>query len=417
MLIGVTRVNAQVVLCDALTKTRFPIYQGIEGWFFRSAADLNTDYELVTIQEGIRGLSKALAEKDITLVVLPVPSKGMVYGDKLKAEDIATSGFSVDASRTLYTDFVNNVQAEGVVVVDLLTPFLAAKQTTDIFPKLDGHWTPEGAKLAAQIVAQSVGELERYISLPKMAFETQLVGSKPPPEGAMQVALRDKCNIQLADENMNQYDTLSTSVGLLDETTTPVALAGTSYSGEWRNFSGFLSEALQVDVLNNFVPAGGLFTSLQDLIIKLGDLEQAPTFIIWEFPIHMTRSGGEDFSNFRQLIPSVYDACPVEMSLAHTSTEVNGTTIVVLENKDWKSDDGDKYLVLEATDKTLVNFTVNISHTDGETESLTVDRSTRVPNSGKFFVKLQSGRVVQKVSLVVPASITGVIDVRVCSFP
>lgn len=417
MLLSVT-CFAQIETCSVLMGEKASIYQGEDGWFFRSAVDLSIDYELEKVEDGISKLSDALRDKGITLVVVPVPSRGMIYGDTLNSEKLSRTGFSTNVSNEVYNNFVSKLQSKDVIVVNLLSPFLEAKQKVDVFLKLDGHWTSEGAEVAANTLVRTIDKLESYVNLPKKLFGTQLLETRPRPEGSIQTILVNKCNVNLPDENVNKYETNDTSMGLLEDITTPVALVGTSYSGEWFNFDGFLRQNLQVDIFNNFVPGGGLFTSLQDLLIKINDLEETPKFIVWEFPIHMIRQGGEDLSNFRQIIPSVHGPCSAEDSLFHNSVSVENSSVdldLVTGSKGIENlTGGYKYLFLEATDKTLVNFTISIFYASGENENIQIDRSTRAPNSGKYYVELKEGIDVDRINLSLPDSVTGTIEIREC---
>lgn len=218
-----------------------------------------------------------------------------------------------------------------------------------------------------------------------------------------------------------------------------VVLTGGSFSGEQYNFAGILSEALGQEVVNNSVSGGGLFVALQDYLLNTS-AESRAKVIIWEYRMTDASNANmqENFTPFRELIPSLYGACSTEMSLApsttvvpattlvrlvstHTdSTEVASKTLSILETPDNSNIQGENYyLHLRASDLSLVEFDIILTHQDGSVDRAPIDRSTRVSNTGEFFLELlrKITSPLREVSLTVPAGVTGTIDAQICKMP
>lgn len=69
------------------------------------------------------------------------------------------SGFSVDPRTLTDTTFIDRLEefgwANGIEIVDLLTPLRARRNEPLYFPK-DMHWTPQGHRLAAEVIADAI---------------------------------------------------------------------------------------------------------------------------------------------------------------------------------------------------------------------------------------------------------------------
>lgn len=144
---------------------------GRGGWlFYRPALDSLTGYGPMTREprsvaddptlppwEGPRDVilefGAQLREFGVELVLVPVPVKPMIYSEWLGA---GSSGHGVirhpDAER-----FYTALREDGIEVLDLADAFYgmreAGKGVTPLFLKQDTHWTPRGAQVAAELVA------------------------------------------------------------------------------------------------------------------------------------------------------------------------------------------------------------------------------------------------------------------------
>jgi alginate O-acetyltransferase complex protein AlgJ len=89
---------------------------------------------------------ETLAAAGVTLILAPVPSKAMIYPDKL------VEGMPADAAGT-NGPFLEELKSTGATIVDLETLFRAQREQTPVFCATDSHWSPAGVALAAKAIA------------------------------------------------------------------------------------------------------------------------------------------------------------------------------------------------------------------------------------------------------------------------
>jgi alginate biosynthesis protein AlgX len=419
-------VSAQAITLCEKAKAQ-PIYQGSDGVLFGETSFLKgAPQEWKTVPLWLDRLNDAFAYSGVTLVMLPLPTRGEVQGESLSEEDLRALGksWSIERGRASYTAFVSTLRGLNVTVADVLTPAIAlVKSGTNFYLKYDAHWGPDGARVAAQAVAAAVKELESYKQLPKKEFTTRLLKVITKEEAFVNI-LKDLCQISIPLEPINQYITEEKNVSLFSEVKPEIALMGDSYSGVAYNLGGFLSEYLSLDVYNNFVGGGALFTSIEDYVTSPEYQENKPTYLVWQFLIgrvfDMERGGGKDkIVEMRQLIPAVLGACSLEDSLASNNLDLSAQNVVVFQDlKNLNIKDRTHYLYLELDDPTLVAFTLTL-HYGENAEKVNIERSTRRENRGKFFLEFRENAAQPLTSIEVgfPTQPTGSLQARVCKSP
>lgn len=93
-----------------------------------------------------------LKARDIRLILIPAPSKPLVYGDKLGASENRKGNKSFD-------EFKKQVEAMGVTVLDFTDDFIAMrKDGVESYLKTDTHWTPAAMQFAAKKTAEAIGD-------------------------------------------------------------------------------------------------------------------------------------------------------------------------------------------------------------------------------------------------------------------
>ncbi|MCX7426189.1 MAG: hypothetical protein NTW96_11295 [Planctomycetia bacterium] len=101
-----------------------------------------------------------LAQRGIQLLVVPIPGKASVYPDMLSRR---AEGTWRDF-RSPTEELLEELERRGVNAVDLFAVFREARQAAASDPALylasDTHWTPAGAKVAADAVAQRLRQLD-----------------------------------------------------------------------------------------------------------------------------------------------------------------------------------------------------------------------------------------------------------------
>jgi alginate O-acetyltransferase complex protein AlgJ len=141
---------------------------GLDGWIFfdkelrhlaaprywsepGAAVDATQD-PLPAILDFQAQLNKA----GIELIVVPVPAKAAIYPDKLAASippPPATPGDLAEQDAA----FLKALESRGVRVLDLTADFLKARgKGLETHCRTDTHWSPEGIRIAAAKIAQSI---------------------------------------------------------------------------------------------------------------------------------------------------------------------------------------------------------------------------------------------------------------------
>ena len=96
-----------------------------------------------------------LAEKDVRLVLVPIPVKPMIYPEHVGGRKTEGKALRHRDSESFYGE----LREGGVEVLDLAQDFVEFKESgTQVFLKQDTHWTPEAMEEAARVVAMSVGK-------------------------------------------------------------------------------------------------------------------------------------------------------------------------------------------------------------------------------------------------------------------
>ena len=240
----------------------------------------------------IEKLNRMLERRGVALAVTIVPSKMETYAQHLPDD------FKVSAYMRGFNDSANkSMRAKGVAVIDLKAPLReAALKDLDnpLFFRLDTHWTPAGALVAAQTVQAGMADspvlkkaldavpvTEYKLTWVKRVFRqtnirdiTQFLPAGtpayPPEENRRFVVARAK----------------PADISLLGAAPTgEVALIGSSFSGDWTSFPDAMRYALQRPVLNFSINADAgpwavVRAYLADDAFQVGQ----PKLIIWELP-------------------------------------------------------------------------------------------------------------------------------------
>jgi alginate O-acetyltransferase complex protein AlgJ len=266
---------------------------GDGGWLFTSeelSVERGDDRRTASAIEEIKAIGSRLAAEDVLLVVAIVPSKARVAADRL-------SGFSFpEEAADRYQRVRIALDGEDYIIApDLLTPLAehhARAPAAHPFPYLltDTHWSPEGARTAAEAIGAAARPLFTDRRVPATTFETlqtereeyqgDLLRFIPVGPYATRLDL-------VMTETVTIYETVPTASagGLFADPVIPGALVGTSYSaGERWNFEGFLKDALAADLVNVAVEGQGPFIPMREYLESDTFAEFPPRFIVWEIP-------------------------------------------------------------------------------------------------------------------------------------
>ncbi|WP_424973547.1 alginate O-acetyltransferase AlgX-related protein [Dinoroseobacter sp. S124A] len=214
-----------------------------------------------------------LAARGIQLAPVIVPDKARMQAHRLPRG--RSAGFAGRYDRALAT-----VAAAGLPVIDLRP----ALDFDTSFLRSDTHWSPEGAHRAAEAIAAALADTP----LAQSTVETRKTGFRA-FEGDLAAfvatgALRP--HVGPHPDLIRTYDTAVASAGgLFGAAEIPVALVGTSFSAKPAfHFAGFLSQALQVDLLNASAVGQGPFAPMDAFLAELDTLSTPPTLVLWEIP-------------------------------------------------------------------------------------------------------------------------------------
>jgi alginate O-acetyltransferase complex protein AlgJ len=227
-----------------------------------------------------------LARQGTQLVVAVVPSKARIYPEYLgERRPAALHG-------SLYERALKSLRDAGVAAPDLARTLTACKRQSATFLRTDTHWTPAGARCAAQaVLARAPGGTARRGGATK--FRTQVTAGEAPYRGDLFkfLPLDPYFSALLpAGEPVEVHHTELASAtdadGLLgDPAAPPIVLVGTSYSADERwNLAGALQEAFQDDVGNYAARGKGPFMPMLDYLLNNRDPAAAPRLVVWEIP-------------------------------------------------------------------------------------------------------------------------------------
>ena len=282
-------------LCAPLARAAEPSpgILGKDGWlFYRYEFSDSVDLPATTASiDLIQRFNQVLARNGISMAVMMVPIKARIYAEHLPA------GAELNRYMTdNYARMAKLLRAGQVSVVDINGPFLGSRERSGESPfyiRLDTHWSPTGAMLAAETVR---AEIDADAALKNVL---QVI----PEEKFNLVADRRKLNTKARDlveqlpkgspvpemEQLQQYSVTkgpADSVSLLgDEREPAVTLLGSSYSNAWTRFPEALRFTLQRDLLAISVGADqGSWVGMESYLRDDAFQSQKPKLLIWEMP-------------------------------------------------------------------------------------------------------------------------------------
>lgn len=393
-------VNACCKLCPAAADVQLyqgdflesfkTLIQGKDGWLFRTEADLLM--ELGLSSEGLRRigrLARALRDRNVALVLVVQPPRGLMHADKLADVPVP---YDAELVQMRYTNMLDALREQGLVVPPLERLVEEGGRDTFFF-RADHHWTPEGARRTARVVAETIRELPEFSGLKRQRFVTRRSGLLA-KRGTMSKAAQQLCGFGAAEQFVPRYITEladGDSGGDLfgDDTAPQITLVGTSNSDTPYNFSGFLSEYLQADVLN-VAQAGGGFEGAMLGYLPSAEFQQTPPrILIWEVETYHDLS---DPRFYQQALPLMGRDCggraPVlerRLKLRRGLNEVlfnGGGTVRQIRGRD-------HFLDLQFGDPGARELRATVWYTNGTKDSIRLERSERAANPGRFVLDLR----------------------------
>lgn len=157
---------------------------GVEGWLFlkeelqhlaagkfwgeaAAGASMAKDKGIADPLQAIVSYNKLLAERGITLYLLPVPPKAMIYPYRL-AKDLTAADAGQD--QALYKEFYRELAGAGVKVIDLLPKLVADRDKVPLYCRTDSHFSGAGLELFAAAAAEALKKEGWYQGVAKKEF-------------------------------------------------------------------------------------------------------------------------------------------------------------------------------------------------------------------------------------------------------
>lgn len=236
-----------------------------------------------------------LAARGIELLVMPLPGKASVYPGRLAAR-------AEDAGEAVYphtSETMESLRAAGVEVLDVFGAFQeAAEAGGDLYLANDTHWTPAGAKLAAEMAAARLLELgwarrggagyaaktvhiERAGDIPEMV-RIPFLERVHPPETVL-------CEQVLAPDGSPRADDPRSELLVLGDSFLRI------YELDEPGSAGFVSHlALELQApVAAIVNDGGASTLVRQELARKRELLDNKRVVVWEFVERDIRFGTE----------------------------------------------------------------------------------------------------------------------------
>ena len=269
---------------------------GKDGWLYTAEEFGVTDHHETYFRENlalIQWIKTQFDTQKIPLLVAVVPAKARVYPEFIDGRGPSPAQMEIHGRLTAA------LAAMTIPTVDLLPALTEGKTQAPTFFRTDTHWTPWGAKLAAEQIAARVKSLGLAPAADKtQAFVTTTQAPQPhrgdllsylpvdptfasllPPLD--EIAIPQTAPAPHADAGAGA----GADVDLFGDTVNPdVILVGSSYSANpsW-NFGGALKQALGADLANLSKQGVGPFPPM--VAYLTGEFTQTkPRLVIWEIP-------------------------------------------------------------------------------------------------------------------------------------
>ncbi len=398
---------------------------GRDGWLFRSEDDLRMRFGPAPQDVWIlRRFREALARRGVELVVVVQPPRGLMHADKLRPD--VGPAYNVTVAQTQYTSALNRMRAQGIAVPPLEQLF-ASRDASDYFFRADHHWTPEGARRTAQVVAEHIRGLPAYQSLPRTRFVTTRDGLLA-KRGTLHKAARMLCGHGAADQYVRRYVTSAADTAnaedLFGDTATPqVVLIGTSNSDPAYNFGGFLSEYLQTEVLNVATAGGGMDGAMLAYLPSPEFQNSPPRVLVWEVQTYHNLA---DARFHRQALPLLDNGCEGRAAALESRQQLHVGRNEVLFNgggrvRDLKSED--HFIDLKFSDTSIRKLDAVVWFTNGRKEHVRLTREEVLTPNGRFVFGLRTDaewgeQVFMSMDVVIPPEVESrpSLRTRLCAY-
>jgi alginate biosynthesis protein AlgX len=280
--------------------------QGVDDWLFRTEIDLATQFPVdAAVMAGLARIVKQLQRRGTQVLLIDLPQRGLLSADRLLPADRAR--YDSRTALANYRQALRRFRDIGFIVPDY-GQLVEQPDGTEYFFHRDGHWTPDGARRTARLIADTVRALPFYAGLRKKQFATRQVGQQRHP-GVLSIIAAQVCGGNFPSEVVAGYSTSpAETYPFGDEPIPEITLVGSSFSASPAyHFLGFLQQYLQADVFNVSISGGGYDGALTQYLPSEPFQKNRPKLLIWEFS--HPQIAAANATQLRRLIPLVEDGC------------------------------------------------------------------------------------------------------------
>lgn len=300
---------------------------GRAGWLFYKPAvqyliepwSADADNDQGNIFSVIISFHAQLTEREIKLLLVPVPDKASVYPEML----VSGAGRIEQPVNSKTLEIISKLRQAGIEVVDLFEVFSQAgagklpEDITRYYLSQDTHWSPEGMRLAAKTVAKKI--LDSGWSK-KRAIEYDLKPVTIERYGDILTMMQVPQIERLFEpEQLNCTQVVRAGSGQLyrDDPNSEILIIGDSflriYSGDEPHSGGFI-EHLAYELgfgLISLVNDGGASTLVRQELSRKPALLTNKKLVIWEFAERDIRFGIEGWQHVPLPKPVLETATPL----------------------------------------------------------------------------------------------------------
>jgi len=280
---------------------------GRDGWFFyRPAVQylIEPAPSSEDILAAVLAFRDDLAQRGIHLLVVPAPNKASIYPDRLSKRAGATSAPVNPATQAILT----KLKEADIEVADLFAVY--AQGRVGLAPPItylaqDSHWSPEGMRLAAEMVARRLFDLG-WVERGTTKYE---VKSAPVERyGDVLKMIRVPQSERLYEPQMmncTQVVEAETGKPYTDDPNSPVLVLGDSFlrifERDEPGHGGFVAHlAYHLGFgLTSIISDGGASTLVRQQLARKPALLQGKKVVVWEFVERDIRFGTEGW----QIVP------------------------------------------------------------------------------------------------------------------
>ncbi len=276
------------------------VIEGRDHWLFlpteynTDPADQQDPRASTAYPVGVIGtIARLLKARGITTELLLVPTKARVYKDRLPDFDLVPPVIEGRYARALTA-----LHVQGVLAPDLAAPLSrAARLGPPLYFRYDHHWTPQGARVAAQAAAQAARARVDLSGLAPLTSRVQSGPAQPAPLRSLLNRLPASQRVAFPPEQLHPYRITASARAGADLPGTEdigVTLVGSSFSQiPSLQFAPLLSHALSRDVLNVSESALGPWRPMLDYLRSDAFHKTPGKLLVWEFWEHYLWNQGE----------------------------------------------------------------------------------------------------------------------------